>query len=68
MRTTPLPGRWVFLGMRVLLPWLLLRWSLLFWPGLRRRMLLNSRSLLLGYRPFLLRDLLMLLWCRLVLR
>ena len=33
--------------MRVLLPWLLLGWSLLFWPGLRRRMLLSSRSFLL---------------------
>jgi hypothetical protein len=50
------------LGMRVLLPWLCLGWSLLFWPGLRRRMLLSSRSLLLGCRSFLLRGLLMLRW------
>jgi hypothetical protein len=55
------------LGMRVLLPWLLLGWSLLLWPGLRRRMLLSSRSLLLGCRSFL-RSRLMLRWCRLVLR
>ena len=46
--------------MMVLLPWLLLGWSLLFWPGLWRRMLLNNRSLLLGHRSFLLRGLLML--------
>jgi hypothetical protein len=40
--------------MRVLLPWLLLRWALLFGPGLLHRMLLSGRS-------FLLRRLLMML-------
>ena len=39
----------------------------MFWPGLRRRTLLSSRSLLLGCRPFLLRSLLMLRWQRLLL-
>jgi hypothetical protein len=52
-------------GMRVLLPRLLLRWALLFGPGLRRRMLLSRRSLLLRRRSFLLRSLLML-WHRLL--
>ncbi len=54
--------------MRILLPWLLLGWSLLFWPGLRRWMLLSSRSLFLGCGSFLLRGMLMLGLCRLVLR
>lgn len=53
--------------MSIILPWLLLGRSLLFWPGLRRRMLLSSRSLLLGRGSFLLRGLLMLQGCRLVL-
>jgi len=41
------------LGVRALLPWLLLGRSLLFWPGLRRRMLLNSRPFLLPFRLML---------------
>ena len=56
------------LGMRTFLPWLLLGWSLLFWPGLRRRMLLTDGSLLLGCRPLLPRGLLMLRLYQLVLR
>lgn len=58
----------MFLRMWVLLPWLLLGRSLLLWPGLRRRMLLSSRSLLLRCGSFLLRGLLMLRCCQLVLR
>ena len=48
------------LGMRVLLPWLLLRRPLRFRPHLRCGMLLRSWSLLLHSRPFLLRSGLML--------